>query len=538
MPISLNVEIHLFASQAALLSKAIKSTRVDSQLKITNSAAWVTIFLFCFTLFFTTSPVRCLAEDSLQVKVFETSRAGAKLKELSQESVTGTKAGEIPTVNIQKKQRFQEIIGFGGAFTESTAYVLNQLGKEKRKEVINAYFSPSGSNYSLTRTHINSCDFSLGNYAYANTSGDVELEDFSIEEDLDDLVPLIKDALAVPEAKFKIIASPWTAPPWMKDNDTWNGGSLKPEYHATWALYFSKYIQEYKKQGVPIWSVTVENEPLGNGAQWESMIFTPSQMADFIKNHLGPRFQEDGIDSKILIYDQNRDHLEEWVNEILSNPEVAKYVWGTAVHWYSSTTEWYPEVLNSVHEAFPEKPLIETEGCIDAEVPHWRDDDWYWSKEATDWGYDWAPEQDKHLHPKYVPVYRYARDMIGSLNSWLSGWVDWNLVLDDKGGPNHAKNWCIAPVLVKPETKEVYYTPLYYIMAHFSKFIRPGAIRLGVDSEARDLMVTACANPDGSIAVVALNQSKVAVNFELVFGSKRANLVIPSEAIQTILVQQ
>lgn len=499
------------------------------------SSIWLCIVTILVSL--PTNLAPCKAEDSWQVKIFETSRAGAKLKEQSQEHVTSANDSELPTIRILKEQRFQKLFGFGGAFTGSTAYVLNQLGTEKRKEVINAYFSPAGANYSLTRTHINSCDFSLDTYAYANTEGDINLEDFSIEPDLDDLVPLIQDALAVPGAEFKIIASPWTAPPWMKDNNEWYGGSLKSEFYPTWALYFSKYIQEYEKLGIPIWSVTVENEPLGNGAQWESMIYTPATMADFIKNHLGPRFHEDGIDTKILIYDQNRDHLKQWVTEILNDPDVAKFVYGTAVHWYSSTVEWYPEVLTEVHEAFPDKPLIETEGCIDAEIPHWQDDDWYWSKEATDWGYDWAPEEDKHLHPKYVPVYRYARDIIGGLNSWLSGWIDWNLVLDDKGGPNHAKNWCIAPVLVKPETKEVYYTPLYYVMAHFSKFIRPGAIRLGIDCEAKDLMVTACSNPNGSIAVVALNQTEKAVSYKLVCDNLHTTLTIPAEAIQTILLE-
>jgi len=322
----------------------------------------------------------------------------------------------------------------------------------------------------------------------------------------------------------------------MKDNDAWNGGSLKPEYHATWALYFSKYIQAYREQGIPIWAVTVENEPLGNGAQWESMIFTPAQMADFIKHHLGPQFVRDKLETKILIYDQNRDHLKDWAEQILSDPEVAQHVWGTAVHWYSSTTNWYPEVLSEVHDRFPTKALLHTEACIDAEVPVWGNDDWYWSREATDWGYEWAPEQDKYLHPKYVPVHRYARDIIGGLNSWLTGWVDWNMVLDHKGGPNHANNWCIAPVLINTDTREVYYTPLYDVMCHFSRFIRPGAFRIGVDSGVADLMVTACLNPDGRIAVVLLNQAGATVAYQLVLGDQTIQVTIPAQALQTVLL--
>jgi glucosylceramidase len=167
----------------------------------------------------------------------------------------------------------------------------------------------------------------------------------------------------------------------------------------------------------------------------------------------------------------------------------------------------------------------------------WRNDDWYWSREATDWGYVWAPEQDKYLHPKYVPVYRYARDIIGGLNSWLTGWVDWNMVLDHKGGPNHAKNWCIAPVIVNTGTKEVYYTPLYDVMCHFSKFIRPGAHRIGVECEAADLMVTACRNPDGRVAVVILNQTDREIPYRLLCGDHEVAINIPAHALQTVVLE-
>jgi hypothetical protein len=133
---------------------------------------------------------------------------------------------------------------------------------------------------------------------------------------------------------------------------------------------------------------------------------------------------------------------------------------------------------------------------VDAEIPHWKDDTWYWSKEATDWGWDWAPEEQKYLHPKYVPVYRYARDIIGCLNNHVSGWIDWNMILNRQGGPNWAENWCVAPVIVDPDRDEVYFTPLYYTLAHFSKFIRPGATRIGFNNPDSELMITAAENPD------------------------------------------
>ena len=237
-----------------------------------------------------------------------------------------------------------------------------------------------------------------------------------------------------------------------------------------------------------------------------------------------------------MIYDQNRDHLKEWAEIILNDSVAVPYIWGTAVHWYSSTYDWYPEILNAVHEKFPEKHLIHTESCIDSEVPVWEDDSWYWKKEATDWGYDWAPEEEKYLHPKYVPVYRYARDIIGGINSWLTGWVDWNLVLNEQGGPNHVKNWCIAPVIVRPGSNEVYYTPLYYVMKHFSRHIRPGAYRIGLDNPVNDLMATACLNPDGTISVNLLNQGDKQINYQLNIGESIASVTIDAQAVQTLIL--
>ena len=442
----------------------------------------------------------------------------------------------LPRITLKPEKRYQSIVGFGGSFTESSAYVLSGLSEEKRAQVIDAYFSPEGAWYTLTRTHMGSCDFSLSNYTYAPVAGDTGLSRFSIEEDLDDLIPMIRDAMSVKGADFKIVSSAWTAPPWMKNNNDWNGGSLLPEYYDTWALYFCRYIEEYRKEGISVWGVTTLNEPLGNSAQWESMIFTPGEMAGFIRNNLGPKFESENIDARILIYDQNRDHLREWADCILGDPEAAKYVWGTAVHWYSSTIEWYPEELTYVHRKYPDKRLMHTEGCIDSQVPAWKDDQWYWSREATDWGYYYAAEENRHLHPRYVPVYRYARDIIGGLNSFLTGWIDWNMVLNDKGGPNHAGNWCGAPVLAKPETDEVYYTPLYYVMCHFSKYIRPGAARIEIDMDAEGLMATALENTDGSMVVAVLNQEEESRKFALQLYGKNVEISIPGNALQSIII--
>jgi glucosylceramidase len=313
---------------------------------------------------------------------------------------------------------------------------------------------------------------------------------------------------------------------------------LKPEYRKTWALYFAKYIEAYRKEGIEVWGVTVENEPLGNGNNWESMHFTASEMTDFVQNFLGPTLQEEGCNVKILGYDQNRgEELKTWVDTMYQNEESSKYFDGTAVHWYASTYDYMGESLDRAHQAAPDKHLIQTEGCVDAEVPVWKDDAWYWSKQATDWGWDWAPEHEKFLHPKYAPVNRYARDMIGCLNHWVDGWVDWNMILDRQGGPNWFKNWCVAPVIVDVEADEVYITPLYYVMAHFSRFIRPGAVRIGLEMSDTDLMATAAQNPDGTISVVLFNEGKEPKSVNLKLNEQSFNVTITGQAIQTIQVK-
>jgi glucosylceramidase len=325
----------------------------------------------------------------------------------------------------------------------------------------------------------------------------------------------------------------------MKDNNNWRGGKLLPEYYDTWALFFSKYLDAYRAEGIDIWGFTVENEPLGNDSNWESMHFTPEEMTEFVQNHLGPKLEADGHNVKILGFDQNRDEqLKIWVDVMFANEETSKYFDGTAVHWYASTYEYFPEALQYAYNKAPGKHLINTEACIDAQVPRWNDDAWYWSKEATDWGWDWAPEDQKHLHPKYVPVFRYARDIIGCLNNWVDGWVDWNMVLDRRGGPNWAKNWCVAPVIVDPEQDEIYLTPVYYTLAHFSRYIRPGAVRIGFENTSDNVMVTAAGNPDGSIAVIILNTNEEAKGIQLSLNEKSVEFAITGKAIQTILIKK
>ncbi|MDB4240013.1 glycoside hydrolase family 30 protein [Flavobacteriaceae bacterium] len=477
----------------------------------------------------------CVNNSDYMIKVYETSREGNKLTELTDFEILDS----ISTIKINTNKKYQTITGFGGAFTESSAYLLNQMSNVKREEIINAYFSENGSNYSLTRTHMNSCDFSLSNYSYSPVEGDKNLKHFSVKEDMDDIIPMIKEAQKVSKDGFKIFASPWTAVPWMKDNNDWRGGKLLPEYYDTWALFFSKYADAYKAQGIDIWGFTVENEPHGNNSSWESMHYSPDEMTNFVKNFLGPQLEKDGKgDLVILGYDQNRADLKNWVDSMFENEESSKYFDGTAVHWYDSTYEYYPDELQYAHNKAPNKYLIQTEACIDSEIPQWEDDDWYYRKEATDWGYDWREEEKKYLHPKYAPFNRYSRDIIGSLNNWVDGWVDWNMILDTQGGPNWVNNWCVAPIIVDPSKDEIYYTPLYYVMTHFSKYIRPGAEIIDVENNDDNLMVSAALNPDNSIAVVLFNEGNDEKSFNLKLSNYSKNISISPQAIQTIIINQ
>ncbi|UGS20116.1 glycoside hydrolase family 30 protein [Flavobacterium cyclinae] len=479
--------------------------------------------------------MNCKGVDSaIEVTVYETSESGNALKKVNEFSTSENKI----EIHLIPEKKFQTITGFGGSFTEASAHLLNKLSKENRKKILEAYFSENGANYSLTRTTIASCDFSLKNYTYAKVENDLALEHFTIEDDKDDIIPMILEAKAISKEGFNIIASPWSCPPWMKDNKSYVGGKLLPEYNDTFALYFSKYLEAYKKEGIDIWGLTVINEPHGNGNNWESTLFSPEEMTLFVQNHLGPKLEKDGWNAiKILGYDQNRAGLQEWVDAMYKDENTSKYFAGTAIHWYESTYEVFPEALQYAHNKAPNKHLIQTEACVDSEMPHWQDDAWYWKKEATDWGWDWASEQDKYLHPKYAPVNRYAEDIIGCLNNQVDGWVDWNMVLDRQGGPNWFKNWCVAPVIVDDKNDEVYFTPLYYVMSHFSKFMRPGAVKIGCEINNNDLKATAVQNPDNSIALVIFNPTEQSHSIEITVNNNKSEISIPAKALQTVVIE-
>ena len=470
-------------------------------------------------------------------QVFQTGRNGDRLKLI--ENFDDLSGADI-SFTLNSQNSYQSIIGFGGAFTEAGAHALSELSSAKRSEVLNNYFSPEGAFLSLTRTHMASCDFSLKNYTYAPVPGDINLNYFSIEPDYKFLLPMIKDSLKVEGSNFKIIASPWTCPPWMKDNNHWNGGKLKKQYYQSFADYFVKYIDAYNEEGVKIWGITPTNEPLGNNSSWESVHFSADEMRQFIGEYLGPTLDKAKINLTIWAFDQNRDHeMLHWADTIYQDEKASSYVDGLAVHWYQSTIDVGGENLDKVHKKFPQKAIIHSEGCLDSigndePIGNMLEDDWYWRAEATDWGFFWA--SDKSHHPKYRPFYRYVRDLIQGFNHNLNGWIDWNLVLNTRGGPNHAFNFCGAPVLVDSGNNSVYYTPLFYAISHFSKFVRPNAVRIGIDSSSQtSLWTTAFKNEDDSKVFIIFNPTEESISYDLVSDESKIRINLDSQALQTVI---
>jgi len=503
---------------------------------------------------------------------------------------TGKPDGNIIHVNPDITK--QSIDGIGTSFTESSAFVLAHLDKDKRQDVMRKIFGEDGANFSLTRTHIGSCDFSVeGKYSYVDRKGDTSLESFSIEQDKAgfsreeypnikdtsyDLLPMIKEALEIKngqqDKELRIIASAWTAPWWMKDIEDWyisgspennwqgTGGVLKEEYAPVYADYIVKYLNTYESEGVPIWGLTPVNEPHGNNGQWESMHFTPETQKSFVKNYLGPKLESGGRSNiKLLVYDQNRDGLEHWTDVIFDDPDMKKYVYGAAVHWYESTFKVYEDVFERVHEKYPDYAIIHTEGCIDdlgKKAPDgiadpvafqesgWFDNDaFWWNDNATDWAYSATWEGVKtEDHPIYTPVHRYARNIIVSLNHWVNGWVDWNIILDKNGGPNHVGNFCGAPIMIDTCSQQVYFTPIYYVLAQISRTIRPGDLAVqtvkyleGLDNDA--LHACATVSKDNILSVQVLNTTKEVIIYKIDIGEQYAEMEIAANSVQTIRIQ-
>ncbi len=408
---------------------------------------------------------------------------------------------------VDSRRRFQRLEGFGGAFTEAAAVTWLKLSASQREAFLRACFDPAeGHGYTLCRVHMNSCDFARGHYAHVEREGDLALESFSIARDRQALLPMIQAAQRIAKAggrALKLLVSPWSPPAWMKDNGRMNdGGRLLPACRPAWAQCFVRFIQAYESEGVPVWGVSVQNEPEAR-QRWDSCQYTAEEERDFVRDHLGPALHAAGLGHvRVVVWDHNRDAMVERASVIYGDPEAAKYIWGTGFHWY---LEDHFEHVQRVHDAWPDKQLLFTEGCQEG-GPHWG---------------------------RWELAERYARSIIQDLNHWTVGWIDWNLLLDEQGGPNHVGNFCSAPFLAVPHEDGLHAQSSHAALGHFARFIHPGAQRVLCAATREALECTAFVNPDGSPVVVALNRSDHDIAFSLAIDGVAHTAELPAHAIAT-----
>jgi glucosylceramidase len=460
-----------------------------------------------------TSSFHCVAEQSKShVEIYVTAKdTGQRLAKTGEAELA-----DSPPINEKEayifadpSKTFQTVLGIGGALTDASAETFYKLPEARQQEVLTAYFDPlKGIGYTLGRTHIHSCDFSSESYTYV-TNDDTQLESFDISHDLKYRIPFIKAALATAgKDNFTLFVSPWSPPAWMKDNnDMLHGGKLKPEYYESWARYYGKFIHAYEKAGIPIWGLTVQNEPLAVQT-WESCNYSAEEERDFVKNYLGPALRKDGLsDKKVIVWDHNRSFMFQRASVILDDPAAARYVWGVGYHWYVDDSF---ENVKRVREAYPKTHLLFTEGC-NGPFDLSQINDWQWGE-------------------------NYGKSMIHDFNNGVEGWTDWNVLLDETGGPNHVQNFCFAPIHADTRTGKLYYMDSYYYIGHFSKFIRPGAKRIISSSSTDKLQTTAFLNPDGKIAVVVLNLSDKVQPFNFSVNGKSAKCTSPAHSIITLVL--
>ncbi len=419
-----------------------------------------------------------------------------------------------PAVFVDPNKKFQTFLGVGGAITDASAEVFAKLPKNKQQELLEKYYDVNkGIGFSIARTNIHSCDFSSDSYTYVKEN-DTELKSFSVAHDQQYRIPLIKQAIAAAGGKLPMFVSPWSPPGWMKDNkDMLHGGKLLPAYYQSWANYYIKFIKTYQEIGIPIWALSVQNEPMAKQT-WESCNYTAEEETNFIKNYLGPTLVKSGLgDKKLIAWDHNRDLLYQRASAVLNDPAAAKYVWGIGFHWYESWTgggNIYDNVAR-VHEAFPNTNLMFTEGCVEK----------FDATRIKEWRYGEL----------------YGRSMINDFNNGTVAWNDWNILLDEKGGPNHVGNFCYAPVHANTKTGELTYLNSFYYIGHFSKFIRPGAKRIISSASRGQILTTAFQNTNGSIVVVVMNPSNDSIPYHMSIGNKAVAVSSLPHSIQTLVIE-
>ena len=446
--------------------------------------------------------------------ILTNSKTGEKLKEkgtVKFEKFEQPKETDI-CVFVDPDFRYQKLIGIGGAITDAAAETLYKLPVAKQNEILEAYYGKTGIGYNMVRSTMGSSDFSSDSYVYVKDN-DTELKTFSVSHDEKYKLPMIKAAQKLIGKDFTFFFAPWTPPAWMKtNNNLLKGGRLIKDYYQPWANYYIKFIQEYEKRGIPVWGLSVQNEPMATQT-WESCLYTADEEREFLTKNLGPTLWKNGYkDKKLMIWDHNRDLMYQRATTTLNNDEAKKYVSGIAYHWYETWTKSKP-LFNNVAEtakAFPDKFLIFSEGC----------------KEQ----FDFKKIYDVSLGELY------GRNMINDFNNGTAAWTDWNVVVDEKGGPNHVGNYCFAPIIVDTRTNEVHYTYEYYYVGHLSKFVKKGAQRVGTASNRDFVLATTFMNSNGQMVVVLMNEGDNDADCNLWIEGEAAKINAPAHSIQTIII--
>ncbi|GAB3170918.1 glucosylceramidase [Telluribacter humicola] len=415
-------------------------------------------------------------------------------------------AGGVPTITIDGSQTFQPIEGFGYTFTGGSAILLNRMKPAAREALLRELFSTSGNGIGVSylRLSIGASDLSDRVFSYNDLPAgqtDPDMTRFSLEPERKDLLPVLKQILAI-NPDIKIMASPWSPPVWMKTNGSSKGGSLKPEFYDAYAKYLVKYIQEMQKEGVHIDAITIQNEPLHPGNN-PSLLMLPEEQAAFIKRSMGPVFSEAGLKTKILIYDHNADRPDYPIT-ILNDPDARKYVHGSAFHLYGGSIE----ALSEVHRAYPDKAIYFTEQWVGAPGNLAGDLPW---------------------HVKNL--------IIGATRNWSRTVLEWNLASDPHQQPHTEGgcDQCLGAITIAPND-EVVRNPAYYVIAHASKWVRPGSVRLGSNVPAQ-LPNVAFRTPDGKKVLVVLNEGQTSQTFAIKSGGKAISATLPAGAVATYVLE-
>lgn len=456
------------------------------------------------------------------IKLVETAKDNnSRLSEINLSDRLDEKKGLSCSISIDTKQQFQTFKGFGGAITESVGYVLSTLSEKKQQEVLNAYFNEkTGNNLTFARTHMNSSDFSLENWACVEEK-DETLESFSMKRTDKYITPNLQKANKIKNQNLKIMISTWSPPAWMKDNNDMNhGGKLLPQYKELLAKYWVKFLDNIKARDLNVELISIQNEPAATQT-WDSCLWSAEEEGEFATEYLGPKLEKAGYSNiKILVWDHNREILWDRFSTSMKAKNAEKYIGGAAFHWYSG--DQYDQVAK-VAEIFPNKELVFTEGCVEGGP---RNGAWFTGE-------------------------RYAHNIFNDLNSGCTAWIDWNIVLDMEGGPNHVKNYCDAPILADANEDKLYYQSSYYYIGQFSRFIQPGAIRIATKIDGymtpctidgrvgNTIECTAFKNPDETISFIVYNRTEedAVYNLTLADGTSLGKVKCPERGIQTVILK-